>query len=211
MGFLDIYTDIKSGNFDSKHQYLKFSKGENIDGKLLPYLAIYFHHTGHAARFRVLLDEFAAGKMTDFDLALAEGIVAGLDGEAELALRHIRKAWLHIPFLKYYYLPPLYQLAETCEWLYERTNDRKYLDATLTYALRQKEQNPTVPWPYTFLAKYAESDSEKFRALGIALFLDPNAERISHFTEAEKKRAQQGFSGDNVFNRVKEQAKMINL
>ena len=134
---------------------------------------------------------------------LAKAVLGGLENNSAAALAAFRQAWLQVARLEEALLPPLYQLAEFCEWLFRRTGEEACRDVALNYPDLQNRQDPAA-WPDSFRAKNAQTEAERMRALGVALFLDKNAARVADFSAEEKQQARGLFEQNNGFIDAKE-------
>jgi hypothetical protein len=54
-------------------------------------------------------------------------------------------------------------------------------------------------WAYAVDAELTASPSERRRALAITLYLDPNSERASKFSAAERQKAREWLKANNPF------------
>ncbi|MCD6187584.1 MAG: hypothetical protein J7K09_05410 [Desulfuromusa sp.] len=204
--FIDIYSSYKTGNFKQLHHFHKVDNIRQLRTDLLPYLAVHYHYFDRHEEFKQLLQKSTDVHGKGFYSYLTEGVIAGLESSnPQLALGLFRKAWLNIHLLKNQFLPPLYQLSDICEWLFERTGKQSYLNASLDYADLQYKQDPLASWPYSIRAKYAKTELERLSALGAALYLDKNSARISHFNGEERKQAEQLFEKNNIFTEPQEE------
>lgn len=214
--FMNMYLPFRLGAYERPDKTKTFETQtllntkhvEQIHESALPYSAFYFNYFGRMDEFRRLLGEFRDTKGVNYFEQLTEGIVAGLDGDPKAALECFRKARLKISLnVPYYHFPPLYQLAETCEWFFEKTKDSRYRDAALDFARWHNRQDPTAAWPYTFLAKYSSNTSEKGNALARAVYLSPNSTRLSAFSPEEKGKALELFKKEGAFARPEQKSK----
>jgi tetratricopeptide (TPR) repeat protein len=142
---------------------------------------------------------YGSVKQLDFDGELSLALYLGWTGDRERALDHLHKAFNVIPYTDKRPLFPWYQLIEVCEWLYEHSQDKCYLDIALKWAKDYQVIQPMFGWAFAFEAKYAAESKDRIRALGYALFLDPQSWRIAHFTQQEKQAAHDWFQGHNPF------------
>ena len=92
-----------------------------------------------------------------------------------------------------------YQLVELCEWFYEHSQDKRYIDLALKSAKDYQAYEPMFGWAFAFEAKHTQNKRDKIRALGYALHLDSQSWRIAHFSEAEKREAITWFEKNNQF------------
>jgi hypothetical protein len=59
-----------------------------------------------------------------------------------------------------------------------------------------------VSWAFAFEVRYATHADDIERALGAALYLDPESERLRHTSPAQRQRAVERFSRANPFRRA---------
>ena len=91
------------------------------------------------------------------------------------------------------------KLIETCEWLYKETGNSAYRDLTVSWAKIHQRIKPYFSWAYAVEAKYTGSASDRFKALAIALYLDPNSERIAGFSAEDKAKARKWLEQNKPF------------
>jgi hypothetical protein len=90
-------------------------------------------------------------------------------------------------------------LAEACEWLYAESRDKRYLDFALDWARRNQGMMPVNAWAYALEARHSTDEQQRLRATGIALYLDPESERLASVPAGFRKRAEQWFTVNNPF------------
>jgi hypothetical protein len=59
-----------------------------------------------------------------------------------------------------------------------------------------------VSWAFAFEARYATHPDDVERALGVALYLDPESERLRAIAPAQRQRAAERFNRTNPFRRA---------
>lgn len=137
----------------------------------------------------------------DFDDELAIAAYQCSVDKNDQAIERIKKAFYKRPHTGSRPLCSYYQIVELCEWFYEYSKDRRYLELALKWSKDYQVIAPMHGWSYAFEAKYVGSEPERLRALGIALYLDAQSWRIAHFTDAEKKQAKKWFKANNPFRK----------
>jgi tetratricopeptide (TPR) repeat protein len=211
VSFADAYVELKKGNYAAaveKFDYIaSFYPIEGdaftrTDGYALP----YFAWASAKAKDPLGLERFLlAGpwlpEKQRFDYALALAFFAGLRGEHDKALEHLQRAFNQRPSTDSRPITTAYQWAEACEWLYLATGEKRYIDAALKWAKAHQRILPMVAWAYAMEAKYATSEDDRVRALGVALYLDPQSERVAALDPKLKERAKAWFSTNNPFAR----------
>ena len=152
----------------------------------LPYSTASLVLAGRGAEAQALLASFRQSVGADFYYRLSAAYLLGLGGDAPGALDNLWQAQFEAPALDEVSVPPPFQLLETCEKLFAQTGDARYKELLVDLARRQRVHWPWS-WAYAFEAKYATDPRERERALGIALFLDPQSE---HLAGLQRARAQ---------------------
>jgi tetratricopeptide (TPR) repeat protein len=136
-----------------------------------------------------------------FDDELALAAHQCFTGNHDVALEYMQKAFVNRPSTSKRPLYTWYQLVELCEWFYEHSNDKRYLDLALRWSQDHQIIRPMFGWAFAFEAKYTDDADRRLRALGYALYLDPQSWRISHFSDFEKQRAREWFKTQNPFKK----------
>lgn len=127
----------------------------------------------------------------NFDNELAQAAYYGALGNHEKALDLLSSAFSVRPHTRKRPLIPWFQMVELCEWLYEDSQDNRYKDLVLEWVKGYQKIQPMFAWPYAVEAKYTDNPDDRIRSLAYALSLDPQSERISGFSSAERKKADQ--------------------
>ncbi len=130
---------------------------------------------------------------------LASAFYHGLQGRHQEAIQNLNQARYNVPSTMFQPLYPWYQLIETCELLYKDTSHEPYRALAVEWAQIHQRLQPWFAWAYAVEAKYTKSDTDRVRALALALYLDKNSERISGFTKAEKATALKWLEKNNPF------------
>ncbi len=164
----------------------------------LPYTTASLVLAGRSAEAQSLLADFRQRVGADFYYRLSAAYLQGLDGDVPGALDHLWQAQFEAPALDEVSVPPSFQLLETCEKLFAQTGDARYRDLLVDLARRQRVHWPWS-WAYAFEAKYATDPRERERALGIALFLDPQSEHLAGFSARERRLAGEWFAKNDPF------------
>jgi hypothetical protein len=204
--FGDAYVALRGGDyaaavekFDTMAAYYPIEGQVGFDAYALPYFAWASARSGD----KLGLEAFVRGqnpRAFAFDRDLALAFFSGLKGDHEAALAHLKHAFDVRPHTERRPIPTEYQWAEACEWLFEATKERRYLDVALRWARVHQRIQPMMSWAYAMEAKHAADGAERLRALGIALYLDPRSERIAGLPEDLKRRARQDFERNNPFD-----------
>ncbi|MES2036576.1 MAG: hypothetical protein V4495_01955 [Pseudomonadota bacterium] len=170
------------------------------------YTLVYFSwasaKSGDPYKLEAYLDKIGVLSSAEHDYYLSKAIFTGLRGETPKALQYLNLAFNNRgrngirPILKEY------QWAETCELLFEATNDKTYRDLALKWSKTYQKLNPIYAWAYAMEAKLTSSPEDRLRALGIALYLDPQSERANAFPESLRQQAKKWFASNNPFARA---------
>lgn len=124
-----------------------------------------------------------------FAFELANSVLAGNQGDVDGALASLKRACGVQPIPNDRAFPPWYALLEFAEWLYQDTNDARFRALLVKWARALQDTLPTVSWGYVFEALYGDDAARRQTALGIALHLDANSDRLSSVGEPEKAAA----------------------
>lgn len=209
--FAETYDLVRTKQFKQVVTTLDKTSGKVIDPNLLSYMVMSCRMTNQTVPLSSILKEHLKFKGDDFDYRLAQAILAGLDNRHEMALEHLNAAWRRLPSNKDRHLPSLFQLSETCEWLYEQTRDPRYLDNGLKFAKLHQMIKPTIAWAYAYEAKWTTSETDRRRALGTTMYLDRTSLRIEAFPQNEKDAALEAFMKNNPFARKETDSKKTSL
>jgi tetratricopeptide (TPR) repeat protein len=136
-----------------------------------------------------------------FDDELALAAHQCFMGNHDVALEYMQKAFVKRPSTGKRPLYTWYQMVELCEWFYEHSRDKRYIDLAMRWSQDHQIIRPMFGWAFAFEAKHTDDVDRRRRALGYTLYLDPQSWRISHFSESEKQRAREWFNAHNPFKR----------
>lgn len=207
--FIETYQSLKIGTTARDYLGHQAQSGKNLQLEHLPYVAFNYKISGRLPRFKELFADYKKDGREGFDQYLTEGILAGFDGHTEKSLEYFDRAWTQIPLQQNHNMPPLYKMAEFCEWLYTHTKDEQYLKAALKYARKRLARSPYTSWAHAMVANYGETPEDRMEALGIALYLDPQSLRVSGVEEAKKAEARKRFQMNNPFTLPKGKGQKI--
>ena len=170
----------------------------------LPYFAWAAGKTGDKLGLEKFLVDSVGKERRGFDYYMALAFFAGLRGENDKAVNLLNQSFNRIPYTDFRPVFVEFQWAEACESLFDATRDKRFRDMALNWAKLNQKINPTHSWSYAMEAKYTASESDRLRALGIALYLDPLSLRASAFPEDVKQKARKNFEVSNPFKSSKE-------
>ena len=173
----------------------------NGEPETLPWLVLALHHAGRGAEVQALIHAAAAQPGTVFYATLASAYAAGAKGEHDRALGALWDAFLSAPAYLDSAVPASYQVLEAAERLLALSADGRYRQLLLDLARRQQRAWP-VSWAFAFEARYATHPDDVERALGVALYLDPESERLRAIAPAQRQRAAERFNRTNPFRRA---------
>lgn len=116
---------------------------------------------------------------------------------------NLKAASTRIPYGEQWFIPPWYQLVEACEWLYRTTGRAEYKELALKWATTHQRLEPLQAWAYGVEARFASDPQTRVRAVALALYLDPNSERLAEISGEERKKAREWLKSNNPFTRDK--------
>lgn len=202
------YLALRQGNFNAAIGALEPTSQTltNISAErkqtlndMLPYLAYAYARSGRAAEFEAKLATHLAKVGEDFDYLLARAILDALAGQHANAEERLDIAFNRHPPAETRSFYPLYELLELTEWLLRDTGHEGYRNRILDWAKREQQAFP-FSWAYSFEAKHAKTRQDRIRALAIALYLDPAAERVRGMPESDLKAANAWLARNNPFS-----------
>jgi hypothetical protein len=169
-------------------------------GYLLPYYAFASAQAGDFQTVQAVLDKFQLRRRR-FDYHLAVAALEGVRGKPDASLQSLKLALHRRPFTENRPLHTEYQFAEICEWLYDATGDRRYLEIALDWARKYQELQPWFAWPYAMEARLSADSPRRQRAMAMAYYLDPHSERLAALPGVDVKAAVNKFSATNPFSK----------
>ncbi len=203
--FAEALYHVRQGEFDRAFDLFKkylFSFHSEIRESALPYLYLSAVKSGRLTELEEHLSNYVSNYTSpgnEFASHLSWAYVSGVKGEHERAMQHLRSASYQIPFTGKRPIFGWYQLVETCEWLYENSKKDEYRAQALRWAKIHQRIKPMFAWAYAVEAKYTDSDTDRVRALAIALYLDEQSERISGFSGPMRDQAIKWLNEHNPF------------
>jgi len=207
--FADAYVPLREGKFaEAADRFQAMAQLYPIEGgSLAPLLTSYplayyawaSAKAGDAHKLESFLDKREVRFFENFDHHLAKAAFTGLRGEHDAAVRHLERAFNYRPHTESRPIFTEYQWAELCDWLFDATGETRYRDLALRMARINQKIHPFFAWSYAMEAKLTPPGKERTRALALALYLDPNSERIERFPGNEKAAARAWFGKNNPF------------
>jgi hypothetical protein len=198
------YTAFKRAQHDQALQHLlPLQEAGNADPAALPWIVLSLMQAGRAIEAADLLGSATAGREPAFHELLAAAYRSGAAGEVDRSLDLLWDAFLSMPpspSAKAPLVPPGYQLLEACERLHALTGEQRYRDLLVDLARRQQRAWPHS-WAFAFEARHAAHPDDRERALGMALFLDPESEHLRDFAPNQRQRAAERFATSGAFRR----------
>jgi hypothetical protein len=176
-----------------------------IDGASAPYALPYFAYasakTGDPLGLETYLGSIPEGARA-FDYYLAKAFFAASRGEREAAMRNVKEAYNNMPLPSGRPVFVDYQFIEACEWIAAEMPDARFRSLVLDFAKRYQVVNPFRAWPYAVQARYDSDALERERALGMAVYLDPESLRLKEFSAAEISKARQWAQDAHPFGTI---------
>jgi len=166
------------------------------------YASISAARTGDYTTLSSLHDKFMSAKdkyQSDYFMLLAKAYAKGKKGNHDKAVEDLRKASYQIPWSSDRMLSPWYQMVEVTEMLFDETGHEGYRNLAIELARHHQRIMPMFAWAYAVEAKLSKSGPKRERALGAAMYLDRNSERISKISKKEKEKALERFKATNPF------------
>jgi len=206
--FTDAYVLLRAGDYSAAvEKFDRMAAFYPIEGAPLfqidPYALPYFAWAAARSGDKLGLEAFVNGLDPSgraFDLYLARAFFAGVKGDHAAATAHLKRAFDNRPYTEKRPIPTEYQWAEACEWLFTVSGDRRYVDLALPWAKVHQRIQPMIAWAYAFEAKYATKETDRVRALALALHLDAGSERVAGLPEGLKAKAREWLARNNPFN-----------
>ena len=195
------YTAFKRGQYPEVVGELEALQQDGREPATLPWLALALHKTGRGADAERLVQAAARQPATAFHATLGAAYLAGAQGQHERALGALWDAFLIAPGHLDSAVPAAFQVLEACERLLALSSDDRYRQLLLDLARRQQRAWP-VSWAFAFEARHATHPDDIERALGAALYLDPESERLRQIPPSQRERAAERFSRTNPFRRA---------
>ena len=190
--FHDELTDRLLGYFQQKNFNIPWNTWQ------MPYIAWAAAMAGEAVDIDSNLDTVPSDGR-DFYWYLAKAFAAAGKYDDKAALDNLNAALNRRQYTQGQPVLTEYQFAEACEALYEWRHAKPYRDMALDWAKKYEVIQPLFAWPYALEAKFTDSETDRTRALGFALYLDRNARMISGFDDAERKKASDWFAKHKPF------------
>ena len=139
--------------------------------------------------------------MNDFDTLLGSAMFKGLKGNHDEALSLLESAFNNRPHTGERLFFSWYQMLEVCEWLFQESSDKRYVNLILKWSKDYQVIQPMFAYAYSFEAKYSDDPARQLRALAFAQYLDQNSSRISHFSAEFREKASEWMKKNNPFTK----------
>ena len=165
---------------------------------MLPYCAFAAAKAGDSAAVDPLLAKIPP-RYRGFDYFLSKGVISGLAGHKDDALKLLRLAFYRRPYTGERPLNTEYQYAELVEWLYQATHQDAYRKLALDWAKKVEVFTPWYAWPYAMQAELETDRVKRGRAIAMAAYLDPGSERLSKIPKDEVAAAVRDYGDLNPF------------
>lgn len=205
--FATGYTQLKLKHYDSALRYFSerglfydYNGTRNIALKpYMVYAALKSHNDQLAKK---ILNGNIRNRIVHrrkFFVLLSDAVYEGVNKNHDKAIELLDMAFAVTPWPMDYPMLPSYVMVEMCELLYEDNKDERYLQRAVKMAKAYQQRNPAMAWAYAVEALYSENESDRLKATGYALYLDPQSERISRISKKEKVRAAKWMKLHNPF------------
>jgi hypothetical protein len=203
--FGGAYAAIRHGRYhDAVEEFTAMATYYPIESRsdnftfALPYFAWAAAKTNDAAGFEKFINERTG---SSFDSKLARAFFFGVRKDTVRARELLDSAFRTMPYTDYRPVLVEYQWAEACEWLYQETGDKAFVDMLLAWVVSQQKVQPTHAWTYAMEYTYARDAARKLRALAMTMYLDPQSPRIRDASTKERTDAAAWGATNNLFLR----------
>lgn len=170
---------------------------ENVS-YMLSYLALAAAKAKNTTALKEYLRAVAYGdRNVNYNLALA--VIAAIEErheDAEAHLGHARNRWA---WHRYHALPAHFIYADILERLYRETKISLYRDELLRWVKIRQRVQPFEAWPYAKEYQYSHLPVDRQRALGMALYLDPQSATLRDVSVEEAAEARAALATNNPF------------
>ena len=199
--FAEAYVRIRGGDYaEANRVFDEMARHYEFAGTYaVAYFARAAAKSGNGDALEAYLDKAPPAEAVRFDYHLAKAFLVAEKGKHEDALKHLNAAFNVRPNTDTRPIFTEYQFAEACEWLYQDSKNPAYRKLALNWARKHQRIAPMYSWAYAMEAELTASPSERRRALAITLYLDPNSERASKFSAAERQKAREWLKANNPF------------
>ncbi len=196
--FADAYAALRGGNYDiAVSRFDAMADRYPIEGYALAYFAYAASKSGDKAQLEKYLDTLKANPT--FDYWLARAYFAGIRKDAQGAEDALQMALRIRPTTDYRPILVEYQYAEACEWLYQETQNPRFVSDLLSWVRAIEVTQPTQAWPYAMEYAYMPPGPARTKALAMARYFDPKSKRIGSASKEEIRAADVWLRGNNPF------------
>ncbi len=154
----------------------------------LPYLTYALARSGRMDEAKALVGQFSERVGRDNFYWLAQAMIDGMEGRHERALDGLWYAFVDPPSPGDFAIPPLYQVLEAAEELYEATKEARYRALLADMAMRVRIAWPFA-WAYAFEARYTRNPESRRAAIAATLYLDPRSSRLKSIPSNDREEA----------------------
>lgn len=196
--FADAYAALRAGHYDTAvDRFAAMADHYPIEGYPLGYFAYAAAKSGDKQQLAKYLDTLKHDP--GFDYWLARAFFAGIGKDAQGARDALQLAIRKRPSTDYRPIMSEYQYAEACEWLYQETQDPRFVLDLLSWVRGIQVSQPTQAWPYAMEYSHAPQVAARTRALAMTRYLDPKSKRIQNASRDELRAADAWFRDNNPF------------
>jgi hypothetical protein len=199
--FAKGYELIISGRYEEAHKLFSRFESFHFDN-YWGYSAYAALKAGKIKEIEMKLPRHPSKQYTkthDFTRLLAFAVFDCAAGNHDSSISALKNAYTVRPPTEDNPYYTWYHLIELCEWLYEHSKEKAYIELALNWSRIYQKIQPMYGWAFAFEAKYAPAREDKIKALAYALYLDPKSTRIADLDDHIKHEARQWFKNNNPF------------
>ncbi len=177
---------------------------EEIGSLILSYFALAAVGTDNVAPIDAYLtDKYENKNKKPFDYLLAKSVILASKKDISGSLDLLTEAFNNRPYTERRAIFSYYQILELTEFLFEMTDDVRYISLGLNWANGYRKVQPQYSWAHSFYAKYSREEKQRIEATAYAQYLDPNSAWLSEVPENIKQSATKWWQENNPFDPAK--------
>ncbi len=216
--FLSGYVQLRRGNNTEAYQALREhllvygnpAYEKELGSLVYPYLALAAAGTENLALLQRYLDESTmAGRAKKFDLLLVQAVTEASRNEIDASLNSLQQAFDRRPHTDDRSIFSYYQILEMTEFLFEMTDDRRYIDKGLEWATAFRVIQPQYSWGHSYVARYGREKQERIAAAGYSQYLDPQSAWLASVPKEIRVAGEKWWKANNPFNPKKPPRKAL--
>jgi len=207
--FLNAYFHLRQKKFSKAYktflQHIRhFGSGRyklETDPLVLSYFALAAAGVDKIETFELFLQErYEKKNLMPFDYLLAKSVIMASKGNSDESLMFLNQAFNTRPHTDNRAVFSYYQILELTEFLFQMTEDTRFISLGLDWAQRFRRIQPQYSWAHSFVAKYSADERKRIEATAFALYLDPNSAWLSSVQQNIKETAAKWWEKNNPFN-----------